>query len=393
MAHKTLVGGTAYNITGGKSMVSGTTYNISGGRTLVGGTGYNISFSGGEPTAMLYSDGTFVFQEGDIVEEGKTLTASYTDFNITTSPPWFNSSSTFTTVRFDTEIAPVGMYQWFSGSRNMTSNIDNFTNLNMKFVTTMGQTFKNCKNLTGSPVCGANVTNMSDTYSSCYKLTGSPVCGDNVIIMYYAYSNCRNLTGSPVCGANVTTMYYTYYNCSNLTGSPACGNKVTTMYYTYYNCSNLTGSPACGANVTNMRGAYSNCSSLTGSPVCGANVTDMTYTYDNCKNLAGNAYFYSSIINNARGCFRNKNNSKRLNIYVPINSTTQTTVLSISNYSLVNNSIFYTKAGTYHYNTAYNIYIYPVENVAAAAIANGDEEANANAGIIVNVNHGGGTID
>lgn len=44
MAHKTLVGGTAYNISGGKSMVSGTAYNIKGGKTLVGGTGYNVSF-------------------------------------------------------------------------------------------------------------------------------------------------------------------------------------------------------------------------------------------------------------------------------------------------------------------------------------------------------------
>lgn len=42
MAHKTLVGGTAYNITGGKSMVSGTVYNIANGKTLVGGTGYDI---------------------------------------------------------------------------------------------------------------------------------------------------------------------------------------------------------------------------------------------------------------------------------------------------------------------------------------------------------------
>lgn len=44
MAHKTLVGGTAYNVSGGKSMVSGTVYNIANGKTLVGGTGYDISF-------------------------------------------------------------------------------------------------------------------------------------------------------------------------------------------------------------------------------------------------------------------------------------------------------------------------------------------------------------
>lgn len=56
MAHKTLVGGTAYNITGGKSMVSGTAYNITGGRTLVGGTGYNISFGSDVSTILNDND-------------------------------------------------------------------------------------------------------------------------------------------------------------------------------------------------------------------------------------------------------------------------------------------------------------------------------------------------
>jgi hypothetical protein len=44
MAHKTLIGGTAYEISGGKTLVDGTTYNINGGKTLVGGTAYKIEF-------------------------------------------------------------------------------------------------------------------------------------------------------------------------------------------------------------------------------------------------------------------------------------------------------------------------------------------------------------
>ena len=44
MAHKTLIGGTAYNIVGGRSLINGTGYNIKKGRTLVNGTGYNINF-------------------------------------------------------------------------------------------------------------------------------------------------------------------------------------------------------------------------------------------------------------------------------------------------------------------------------------------------------------
>jgi len=86
-------------------------------------------------------------------------------------------------------------------------------------------------------------------------------------------------------------------------------------------------------------------------------------------------------------CFANRNTSTRLTLYLPANSTTLTAALVNSpNYeTIVGKSITWTNdmaANNRYYNTYYNIYIYPVENVAAAAIANGDEEANANAGIV-----------
>ena len=144
------------------------------------------------------------------------------------------------------------------------------------------------------------------------------------------------------------------------------------MYSTYYNCQNLTGSPVCGNNVTNMTYTYYNCYNLTGSPVCGNNVTSMSYTYAYCTNLAGNAYFYSLYVNNVYGCFAGKNIYKRLNIYVPSGSTTNTTIHYTNTQSLIGETITWTNASTYQYNTAYNIYIYPVANVAAARAANGD---------------------
>ena len=44
MAHKILIGGTAYEVKGGKCLVNGTAYSIKKGRTLIGGTGYDITF-------------------------------------------------------------------------------------------------------------------------------------------------------------------------------------------------------------------------------------------------------------------------------------------------------------------------------------------------------------
>lgn len=45
MAHKALIGGTAYEISGGKTLVGGTAYSVDNGKTLVGGTAYPIEFA------------------------------------------------------------------------------------------------------------------------------------------------------------------------------------------------------------------------------------------------------------------------------------------------------------------------------------------------------------
>ena len=44
MAHKTLISGTDYSVTGGRELIGGTGYSIKKGRTLIGGTGYEIGF-------------------------------------------------------------------------------------------------------------------------------------------------------------------------------------------------------------------------------------------------------------------------------------------------------------------------------------------------------------
>ena len=54
MAHKTLVGGTAYEVKGGKCLVNGTVYDITKGRTLIGGAGYDITF--GPPPMPVKGD-------------------------------------------------------------------------------------------------------------------------------------------------------------------------------------------------------------------------------------------------------------------------------------------------------------------------------------------------
>lgn len=69
MAHKTLIGGTAYEIKGGNCLVDGTGYAIQKGRTLVDGTGYDISFASGVALADI-AEGEVVYlnENGSPVE-------------------------------------------------------------------------------------------------------------------------------------------------------------------------------------------------------------------------------------------------------------------------------------------------------------------------------------
>lgn len=53
MAHKTLISGTAYSVTGGREMIGGTGYGCKAGKTLIGGTAFTVPFSKGIPLSTI----------------------------------------------------------------------------------------------------------------------------------------------------------------------------------------------------------------------------------------------------------------------------------------------------------------------------------------------------
>ena len=79
--HKTLIGGTGYEVKGGRALIGGTGYSIKKGRTLIGGTGYDISF--GTPVGEL-DVGTSVYMNADgtrrefiVVHQGNPDSSKY----------------------------------------------------------------------------------------------------------------------------------------------------------------------------------------------------------------------------------------------------------------------------------------------------------------------------
>lgn len=67
MAHRILIGGTTYEIAGGKTLVNGSGYNIASGKTLVNGTAYDISF--GTPAGSLAVGSSLYFNVNGVKKE------------------------------------------------------------------------------------------------------------------------------------------------------------------------------------------------------------------------------------------------------------------------------------------------------------------------------------
>ena len=53
MAHKTLISGTAYSVTGGRELIGGTGYGCKAGKTIIGGTAFTVPFAKGVPLSTI----------------------------------------------------------------------------------------------------------------------------------------------------------------------------------------------------------------------------------------------------------------------------------------------------------------------------------------------------
>ena len=74
MAHKTLIGGTVYEIGGGKDLIGGTVYEKDHGKTLVGGTVYEVGFAKPVTITIEGSGSTYAYVVIDGVQYNTATT-------------------------------------------------------------------------------------------------------------------------------------------------------------------------------------------------------------------------------------------------------------------------------------------------------------------------------
>ena len=107
--------------------------------------------------------------------------------------------------------------------------------------------FYNMLNLQQVDFNHINVNNMYNVCNADHNLLGNiAICGSNVTSMVNSYQNCYNLIGSPICGPNVINIII--------------GNNVTqsnnNFYNKFYNMQSLINCSINQVNVTNMRNTY-----------------------------------------------------------------------------------------------------------------------------------------
>jgi surface protein len=268
--------------------------------------------------AMLYTDGTMVFQRSKITDQSKILYASFTDFENSTKVPWNNSMNLIKSVCFASKLSPISTANWFYNAFNLAS-FDS-QNLDTSNVSDMSDMFKFCKNLTDLDVSNwntSNVTNMSGLFDSTditnldvsswdtsnvtdtsYMFSGTDIIDldlsswdtSNVTNMsgMFKEANIANLNISSWDTSNVTNMFYMFEYCYMLTSLDISGwntASVTSMHCMFWGCSNLTTiyvGPGWTTNaVTSDGGMFYGCSSLVGGAgtVYDSSHTDAEYAH------------------------------------------------------------------------------------------------------------------
>ena len=256
--------------------------------------------------AILYEDGTLVFQNSNTPEAGKTVKNTYeVDLNAVhrNSAPWYNERKSVRVVNFADKISPKVTSYWFYECENLY-RVNNIQNLDTSKVTSMRSMFYDCSGLMALDVSHfdtANVTDTSFMFYSCenlYRVNNiQNLDTSKVTSMHSMFNGCGELTAldlSHFDTANVTDMSSMFNGCGELTAldlSYFDTANVTDMSAMFWGCIELTALDVSHFNttkVTDMSFMFYGCRELTALDVSHfdtTKVTDMSFMFDHCREL------------------------------------------------------------------------------------------------------------
>lgn len=210
MAHKTLIGGTAYEISGGKTLIGGTAYSLAKGRTLVGGTGYDISF-GLQPGPVNYVQTT-----GANYFDTTMYPVSYVYYRVVMDCEFVGTQPTDYPMAFGAwASASSGKLAWSSTKDLSGWYMYNGTTNAGSIIHTTGRVMLDADNMSGNwTVNGETAKNFGSTLTS----PGRPI-----------YLGAVNAAGTASFFANLRI-----YSCQHYYSSSASGTQELIRNYTPY---------------------------------------------------------------------------------------------------------------------------------------------------------------
>ena len=210
--------------------------------------------------AVLYDDGTLMFQKGDAPDEGRTVAEKWlldlnAEYNADSDTPWYNRRDEIKKLNFRDKIAPASLANWFMGCSKM-EEMEGVENVDVSKVTSMRNFFRGCSSLKEVDLIvpaknrwnTSKVTDMSGMFYGCATLT--------------------ELDLSMLSTASLTNLENTFRGCSGLKELSLVRWNVSA--------------------VTNMSGLFRDCTALTDLDLNEWDtkaVKDMSEMFRNCSKL------------------------------------------------------------------------------------------------------------
>ena len=217
-----------------------------------------------EVYAILYEDGTLVFQKGNTPEEGRAVTEIYPVDLVNayaydskaekTSAPWFDKRESIKTVDFKDKISPLYLNFWFFNCTKLTQ-IQHFSNLDVTRLLKLRDAFYGCETLSPEVLRQAeqwdtsSFTDIHGVFAHCLLLDHMDLSGwdtSHITDMSGIFGADTALTELNVSNwdtSQSTTFTTTFASCTGLTELDISGwdtSSATLFFGTFWNTSGLT---------------------------------------------------------------------------------------------------------------------------------------------------------
>lgn len=228
-------------------------------------------------------------------------------------------------------------------------------------VTSVTNAFVNCRNINQQVTIPNSVTNISYLFSGWENFNKPIVLPENATNCYYAFNNCRKFN-QPVKLPNAANVVYSLFSqCISFNQPVEIPPKVTNTGYMFSNCWQFNSPVNIPNTVQTTYYMFYNCQNFNQPITITEGTNAIPGMLMNCKNMAQDVVITARNITNVWKFLNGTNTLKRINIFVPAGSNTNTWFAQTSSsYSVLGSAISWItdSANNCRYNSQHNIYVY-----------------------------------